>query len=154
MASYYGTRTKLDDDAVKLTIELVSKSLPKTFIAKKLRVSRDTLYLWIEKGNKDINDGVDTIYSEFMHAYGEAEADAVTYHLDEIKSNKKTWTGNAWTLERCWPAEFAANSYELDNIKNEILQLAHDVKNLSNPLRGINNEKKADEIKTEEGCVT
>jgi transposase len=87
-----------------------------------LGVSRFTYYNWLNKGEKDINDGQETVYSYFYDRIKKAEGVAETRLLESIqvaaassKDNdgkliKGQWQAAAWILERKYFAKWGAKN--------------------------------------------
>ncbi len=78
-------------------------------------ICESIFYEWKSKGEKDKEDGKETIYVEFMESQKVAQAKFIDYHLQQIciSSGEGNTTDSKWLLERKYPNEFG-NKERLD----------------------------------------
>ena len=98
--------TKLTPDAARLAVELARKGVPKTTIAKKLRVHRDTVHEWLSRADKE----PDSIFAAFALDFHEAQADFEIASLDDVNAGGETWKASAWALEKLFPETYTARA--------------------------------------------
>lgn len=70
------------------------------------RVLRRTYYKWIEQGERDLEAGKNSIFSEFLHMIKKAEVEVETRNILAVQAGESGWQGNAWWLERRLPARW------------------------------------------------
>lgn len=72
-------------------------------------ISEPSFYLWKSLGEKDIDSGKETEYSEFLEAIKRAEEKFKAWNIQQIMNAGKQsnhWQACAWLLERKYPGEF------------------------------------------------
>jgi len=72
-------------------------------------ISESIFYLWKQLGEKDLLEGNETIYSEFLASIKKAEEKFKAWNIQQIMNAGKKpqyWHANAWLLERKYPDEF------------------------------------------------
>jgi hypothetical protein len=85
-------------------------------------IARQTLYVWIKKGEADIEAGKDkTIYAKFVRGLNEALAGAEVHNVAVIqKAAEKQWQASAWMLERRHPERWGRNDKHRLEVKAEV----------------------------------
>ena len=85
-------------------------------------ISDTTFYDWLKRGDIDITDGKDSIFSAFLAAIKEAESKAILKHVANIAlvAEAGEWTASAWFLERKYPDLFGKRTVE-PVVENKIL---------------------------------
>lgn len=86
-----------------------------------------TLYEWLAKGEADLEEGLDTIYSEFCETLKKTRAECQAFHLQNIikAGQNGNWQASAWILERVFRQSFAANSQ--DTTEDDKIEVVNDV---------------------------
>lgn len=82
------------------------------------------LYEWINKGEADLEEGQDSIYSEFVETLKKTRAECQAFHLQNVirAGQNGNWQASAWILERLFPTSFSANRQESnDDDKIEVI---------------------------------
>ena len=70
------------------------------------RVLRRTYYKWIEQGERDLEAGKNSIFSEFLHMIKKIEVEVETRNILAVQVGESGWQGAAWWLERRLPARW------------------------------------------------
>ncbi len=93
--------------------ELAREGLPASLIAAKLRVGRRTFFDWLTKGEAQAEGEERPPYSPdyaaFYLSVQEARADAGLTSIRRVRTERGS-TGDAWWLERAFPAEFGTRT--------------------------------------------
>ena len=86
-----------------------------------------TLYEWLAKGETDLEEGLDTIHSEFCENLKKARAECQAFHLQNIikAGQNGNWQASAWILERVFPSNFSAN--KMDIVDEDKIEVVNDV---------------------------
>jgi transposase len=79
-------------------------------------VGKGTLEGWLQRGRKELNEGLDTKYSQFCRDCQKAIAFKARERLQEI-DHDATWQSKAWILERTFSGEFGKTSNERDRVE-------------------------------------
>lgn len=82
------------------------------------------LYKWINKGEADLEEGQETIFSEFVETLKKTRAECQAFHLQNVirAGQNGNWQASAWILERLFPTSFGQNRQEIsDEDKIEVL---------------------------------
>ena len=72
-------------------------------------IGEKTFYQWKAQGETDIENGKDTIHSQFAQAIKKAEEKFKAWNIQQIMNAGKQsnhWQACAWLLERKYPDEF------------------------------------------------
>lgn len=87
---------------------IIAVGAGKTTACAEVGISRQTLDVWLERGEKADED--DPVFLEFYTAFTKAkERDKLTYLNSINKAAKKgDWRAAAWGLEKRYPKEFGA----------------------------------------------
>ena len=70
------------------------------------QVPRRTYYKWIEQGERDLEAGKNSIFSEFLHMIKKTEVEVETRNILAVQAGESGWQGAAWWLERRLPARW------------------------------------------------
>ncbi len=70
------------------------------------QVLRRTYYKWIEQGERDLEAGKNSIFSEFFHMIKKAEVEVETRNILAVQAGESGWQEAAWWLERRLPARW------------------------------------------------
>lgn len=82
------------------------------------------LYEWINRGEADLEQGQDSIYSEFVETLKKTRAECQAFHLQNVirAGQNGNWQASAWILERLFPTSFGQNRQETsDEDKIEVV---------------------------------
>jgi len=113
-----GRPTKLNDQTQSVLVGAIRKGNYIDNAAAMAGITESSYYLWIERGEADIEAGKTTTYSEFSEAIKRAKAEGEQIDLDLIAdaAGKGNWQAAAWRLERRFPSKWG---------KQDKLQLEH-----------------------------
>lgn len=104
-------KSKLTEAACAAIIRGVETGLTRTLCAKSAGIARETFYLWVNSGKKDISEGKNTKRAQLVLGIRKAEADKAEKLLNIIEqaamSDVKHWTAAAWLLERRYKEEYS-----------------------------------------------
>jgi IS30 family transposase len=128
-----GQPTKIDPRIHQIIIEGIKSNLPYKFCAWDAGITERTIYNWLKWGERDSDDNLITMWSEFFHAVKDAEAKKVKEHLRVIESCPERWQARMTILERRWREDFSADATQLQEIKDIFAYLK---------LKDLKNEKK------------
>ena len=69
-------------------------------------VSPSSIYNWLSQGKRDIDEGNETIYSEFLEKVVESKAKAEALFLNTVRqaAQNGVWQAATWYLERSNPS--------------------------------------------------
>jgi len=69
-------------------------------------VSPSSIYNWLSQGKQDIDEGNETIYSEFLEKVVESKAKAEALFLNTVRqaAQNGVWQAATWYLERSNPS--------------------------------------------------
>jgi hypothetical protein len=132
-----------NSDLTSKVIECIRNHVPYQIAANANGIGRRTIFYWIERGLEDLENGIESYYSNFAKAIKEIEQKNIAYHVEQICEKVNRWQAHAWILERKWPDHFGMN-LQLIEI-NRRLQTLEETKN------GIRNEERSEESNQETG---
>lgn len=108
-----GRPTELTPETQTIIVEAMRRGNYRRTAALLAGVTERTLYAWQARGEAN-----EPLYAEFLHALKEAEAEAESMLLEEIRTAQASipgeggrgadlWTAKAWIMERRWPKRWA-----------------------------------------------
>lgn len=109
-----GPPPKITPAVRKLILEAIEQNLPYEVAAWFAKIHERTLYKWLEKGQKDADDGLITEHTELRHAIKELEAKKIASHLGSVEDQTERWQARSWILERRWRQFFTDKAAELE----------------------------------------
>lgn len=92
-------------------------------------LDESTFYDYINKGERDIAKGKDSVYAEFAKGVKKAEKSFVLSNLRVIKeaASAGTWQAAAWALERSRPDEYGKNRLEITGAEGKPVEVENTV---------------------------
>jgi hypothetical protein len=89
--------------------------------------SDKVLYKWINQGEADLEEGLDTIFVEFVDTLKKTRAECQAFHLQNVirAGRNGNWQASAWILERLFPTSFGANRTETN--EEDRIEVVNDV---------------------------
>lgn len=106
---------KLTPELSEQICKYIAAGLTKKGAASAACISDSSLYLWLEKGEKDKARGKSTVYSEFLDSLKRAEG---AFKLGRIKTIQQAaaddWKAAAWLLERCYRDEYGRSTMDIN----------------------------------------
>jgi len=92
----------LNDEMIEKAKKYISAGNYANVVCQYLGIDESTYYDYINKGKKDIENNVESIYTKFSKAIKEAEAEAEMRAVASIQKagSEGNWTAYAWYLER------------------------------------------------------
>ena len=114
---------KIEPEKRAIILEGIKKNLPYEFCAHRARICEKTLYNWINRGEEDNKQNIDSEYSRFLQDIKQAEQDKISSHLDSVEAQTERWQARSWILERRWRKHFSVDSGEISELKNELKEL-------------------------------
>jgi len=119
-------RDILNDDLILVMAECVRKNMTYKLAAQYAEVDERTFYRWRMKGEEDIENNIDTVYSRLCLALKKAEGDAAQELLELVKAAGQkinTWTAAAWLLERRHREGYSQNGDKFEKLEAQIAAL-------------------------------
>ena len=92
----------------------ISKAIPYEYAAGANGIAESTLYKWKARGEKEQEEGLDTIYTRFVEDIKKAERNRICKHLEKIDKGDDKWVCDAWILERRWWKHYSKNAPLVD----------------------------------------
>ncbi len=98
----YGRDTKLNQSIIDKASALLQKGVFECTVFNLLGIPSSTWYMWKERGRQDREQGVQSIYVEFLEAIEKSEAYAEVKSIEDVKAAGEAgdWRASAWFLER------------------------------------------------------
>lgn len=92
-------------------------------------ITEPTFYDYMNKGENDVKQGIDSEYAHFFKSVKSAEKGYRLSHLNNISAAAvSTWQASAWLLERRYPDEYGRNRLEITGKDGEPVQTESAVK--------------------------
>jgi hypothetical protein len=104
------TAYKLTPERAQIVIDNVRTDLSVTNAARIARLSPQTPLNWITQGREDKSNGLDTIYTQFLDDFYEAQGLKVREFMRDVATMNKGWQAVAWLLEKCCAEDFGKDS--------------------------------------------
>lgn len=131
-----GRKTILNDKLIEDLCKAKKMGLSNRASCDYVNISEAVLYQFMEKGERDLQNGEDTIYVKFIENFKRAVSEFKAYHMELIRKSsvKGNWQASAWLLERCYPKEYGRNVVITDETSNNVID------KLANALEGLCND--------------
>lgn len=141
-----GRPTIIDAKVRKIIMECVEIGMPYKYAAHAARISERVLYDWLEKGKQDIDAGVVSEYSEFVHDIEQGLASRVKKHMVRINDGVQVWHSSAWMLERRWRKDFGQDAAIIQELESRLQKIESAVQRsddnpLNKPVNGSDDEQ-------------
>jgi hypothetical protein len=127
-------KSSITESQVEIIIECMLRNCPRIKAAEKAGVCEKTFYNWMNQGEFDLENGIETLHSHLYKSVRSTEADRIMILLDRVEQGKRGWQGSAWVLERRYKEFFGRDSYELEVLKSNIDALRAQVQQIINPI--------------------
>jgi transposase len=101
-------RTKLTEDVSHRVVLLIRAGNWVSVTAEATGVHRSTIYSWVERGEADVDAGLDTIHARFAQAFTKAQAEAQVLLVGMVRAAavRGDWRAAVWMLERRFPEQW------------------------------------------------
>jgi hypothetical protein len=128
-----GRPIKLSSGVATAILDAISCHIPYRIAAESNGIAERTLFYWIKRGCQDMDQGVNSAFSEFLQSLRKIESDKIMSYLSLIRSNTKGHKGCQWILEHVFWRYFSAHAQHIE-LNERIERLETDVKktNLNN----------------------
>lgn len=116
----FGRPGKLNDETQAAVISAIEKGATYELAAGSANISYDSLNYWRKLGKADLEQDIESIYSNFYIAIKKAHSTRALKWLKQIEEaaeDNKNWTAAAWLLERCHREDYSKDAAELQEIK-------------------------------------
>ncbi len=127
-----GRPTKFTPEMQERILEGMKKVLVKRHAAAYAGIHHKTLYRYLEWGEEDLLNDLDTDYAKFCAAFKRTQADKIDELVDGIQSRKKNWQALAWLLERCFRQDYGQDAGIIQELLEKSNRMEDDFKKLIN----------------------
>jgi hypothetical protein len=93
-------KPKLNEELITLMASKLRKGLPITSCCDLLCITQPCHSNWMQQGEEDTNNGIDSLYSSYFITIKKSRAEFEELALEDIASGRPGWQGRAWVLER------------------------------------------------------
>jgi len=102
-----GRPEKLNNELKESIVNCIRSGLSYKYTCYYVGIVEKTFIDWRQHGESDINEGIDSIYSQLSEEVKKAESEAILMRLKNIhNASKESWQAAAWFLERKYHNEF------------------------------------------------
>ena len=111
-----GRKLKLTPELRKEICEYLANGLTKKTAIDACGIAESSFYTWLQRGERDLEAGKNTAYSEFLKDIKKAEAQDKLKRLAIIRKAAQdgTWQAAAWELERRYRDEYGRASMDIN----------------------------------------
>lgn len=95
-----GRPSKLNEDLICELCKWVADDVPFQYCAEGCGIDYTSFQNWMNQGETDIKDGIESIFSELFLRIKKTYAKVVRDSVLKIKSGDRGWTGEAWVRQR------------------------------------------------------
>lgn len=95
-----GRPSKLSDQLIYDMVLKIKTGLPVKYVCDMFGITKMSHDNWMEKGEADFNNEVDSIYAQYFYQIKKAHAEYIEMALNTMMQLPKNWTAIAWWLER------------------------------------------------------
>lgn len=105
---------KFTPENVAAILLRISRGVPYKIACGTRKVSESCWYKWVWKGEKDIDEGIDSEHAELVQSLREIEAGTIEENLVKIKETDKGHRGCEWELERRFWKYFSSHAQNIE----------------------------------------
>ena len=134
---------KFDKPTSDAILKDIEDEVPYELACESNGVGYTTFRLWIANGARDVENGKNSYYAQFLKAIRDIQKKRVTKHLKNVKISEGGHKGAQWMLERAYWKYFSPNIADIE--LNERVQALEQKKGESNASE--NKEKQDDNSK-------
>ncbi len=91
-------------------IESIRLRVPYKLAAQANGVHESTFYNWMNRGEADLKEGVDSPEANFFERVKGVEHDLIIQHNENINQSPERWQAQAWLLGRRWHEFYSDNT--------------------------------------------
>lgn len=92
--------TKLNESIIDELCEWVATDTPFQYCAEGCGIHYTTFQNWMNQGEEDINNGIESLYATLYNRIKKTYARVVRDSVQKIKSGDRSWTAEAWIRQR------------------------------------------------------
>ena len=92
--------TKLNEELIKNMAAEIAEGTPKCYVCDLFGIHESTFDLWMTKGEEDLLNEIDSLYSSLWTAIKKSHAEHIIKARKRIQKGEPGWQGTAWWLER------------------------------------------------------
>lgn len=111
--------TKPTADAILKDIE---DEVPYEIACESNGIGYNTFRLWLANGKRDIDDGKNSYYGQFLQAVRDVQKKRMRKHLKNVEDNDNGHKGAQWVLERAYWKYFSPKVGEIE-LEERVKQL-------------------------------
>lgn len=101
------TETYLDEGLIREIVDAVPKVLLMKHVAQLCQLPYTTLYTWIKKGKKEIEEGGGgSIYAKLALAYFRKQSESLAEMLGSLDCCPRNYGAITWKIEKCFRKDF------------------------------------------------
>lgn len=115
--------THLDDDVHDRIVKMVKGHLALGPTAHASGVSKHRLKKWLDEGEKDLEEGRDTPFSQLKMDFDFARSVKAQHYITLLEECPKNYQAICWLLERAFREDFGAESGIIKEILDEYAKL-------------------------------
>lgn len=93
-------KAKLNEELIENMVSVVRKGLPIKYACDKFGITWMSHSNYMNQGEKDFENDIESLHARYFYEIKKAQADYVENALDDIRSGRQGWQGQAWALER------------------------------------------------------
>lgn len=92
--------SKLNEELINKCVCELEQGLPINYTCDLLSITVQSFFNWMNKGEKDFNESVETLEAQFFDSIKKAQATFVKNEGKAIRKGEAGWQARAWWLER------------------------------------------------------
>ncbi len=92
--------SKLTAELIEQVYAEVAEGAPVKYVCDFFCITQPCYSNWMQQGESDAAENIDSLYAEFFMTIKKAQADYVITTGKEIRKGEAGWQGKAWWLER------------------------------------------------------
>ena len=105
---------KFDQPTTEAILQDLRDEVPYQYAAESNGVAFRTFTKWVEYGIRDLEEGKESNFAQFVLAVRQIEKERIKRHVKNIRSEQKSHRGSEWILERAFWKQFSSKAVEID----------------------------------------
>lgn len=118
-----GRPSELTDEVYARLIEAVPLVMIQAQVAAYCKIPKSSLCTWLTRGEKDLENQIDSIYAQFSNDYHKARSQIIRHNLAFLSTCPKNFQAVTWIMEKCFREDFGKESDELRELRSLFIQI-------------------------------
>ena len=105
-----GRPKKITSHISEAILNAITEHIPYKIASESNGICERTFYNWLKKGSVDMEQGIESEFSQLLQSLRKIEANKIEMHLKKISETSKGHRGSQWILEHVFWRYFSSST--------------------------------------------